>query len=276
MKIGLVTFASGDPIWRLASLRLRKQAKSTKRFTTIKVYTRHSVSKLADPSDLRFINSCSKGHGLWLWKPIIILDFLKKNPEIDIILYLDAGCEIRSNDKALEVLDHYFGLLADFQAVVFSMQHTEKLWSKKILVDELLPSPEILDSGQILGGIHLMRREFSLDFCNEWIRIMKMQDYRFLKSDLELETLNFKAHRHDQSIFSILIKQRENIKILESENEVYFSPSWKTGEGKPLWTSRKKSLVPSEGPFKFSKAIIFAERVISRIYRGLLSKTRKT
>ncbi len=46
-----------------------------------------------------FILKNKRGYGYWVWKPYLISKILKEINDNDILLYLDAGCELNVNGK---------------------------------------------------------------------------------------------------------------------------------------------------------------------------------
>ena len=63
------------------------------------------------PDDDRFDKSRldgTRGYGYWSWKPFIISKTLEKIDEGDILLYIDIGCELRSDgtQRFIEYLDY--------------------------------------------------------------------------------------------------------------------------------------------------------------------------
>ena len=267
MNIGLVTYASGDPIWHLAALRLKRQALATGRFTKISKYDYLKIIKIAPKEVIDFIKSNPRGGGYWIWKPIIILDFLKKNPEINAVFYMDSGCEINSNSESNKKLDELLLKASEYEIITFQMSHIEKLWSKNSLIQYMQVNSSVVESGQLLGGIHLMQRDFAINFCNRWLQIMIEDNMKFLSDDLDEELSYFMAHRHDQSIFSLLAKQSNNPLILDSDKEVYFEPYWQDYLNKPIWTARRKSLMSLTQNGIPARLWVFVERVISKMYR---------
>ena len=179
-KIGLVTFAAGDPIWRLAALRLAIQAKRSKRFSKISIYNRKSLLNICSEIEKQHLSKHKKGFGLWFWKPKIISDFLVVNPEIDIVVYLDAGCELNFNNDSRLIFEQYILELEKFDSIAFQMELVEKNWSHKELSDFLNSTREDLDSGQLVGGAHLMRREFAIQFCTKWETTILTENFKFL------------------------------------------------------------------------------------------------
>jgi hypothetical protein len=267
-KIGLVTFAAGDPIWRLAALRLAIQAKRSKRFSKISIYNKKSLLKICSEIEKQHSSEHKKGFGLWFWKPKIISDFLVVNPEIDIVVYLDAGCEFNFNNDSRLKFEQYILELEKFDSIAFQMELIEKNWSHKELSDFLNSTCEDLDSGQLVGGAHLMKRGFAIQFCAKWETTILAENFKFLiDSTNNLQIEGFKEHRHDQSIFSLLIKKENNVLIRDSLKEIYFEDFVRDGAIWPIWTSRNKSLISIKSPNHLSHMFKIIERVCSYFYR---------
>lgn len=267
-KIGLVTFAAGDPIWKLAALRLAIQAKRSKRFSKICVFDRKSLLNICSETEIQHFNKHEKGFGLWFWKPKIIIDFLLDNPEIDIVVYLDAGCELNFNNDSRIKFEEYLLDLYHFDAIVFQMELVEKNWSHKELTTFLDSTRDDLDSGQMVGGAHLMTRRFALKFCAKWEKTIQFENFKLLiDQDLNLQDSDFKAHRHDQSIFSLLVKKESNVKIRDSLKEIYFQDFVKNGAIWPIWTARNKSITSIQSTSFLSFSLKFLERIYSYFYR---------
>ncbi len=272
MAIALVTFSAGDPIWNLASLRLSLQARKSGVFTKIKRYSKRSLKEIVTHEDINFIKRTPKGYGLWIWKAAITIDFLEKNPNVDVILYLDAGCDFVYTEKSSAGWERYLHLLIEKDALVFQMTQVEVEWTKAEVVKQLKPDRNILESGQLIAGVYFMKREFALNFCKNWLKVMRQDDYSLLSEDFEAVKQNarFRMPRHDQSIFSILMKQLPNVIIRNTEKENMFNPYWERTQNWPIWTSRNKSIVPMYQKNFAAKSIRFYERVISKIRREAL------
>jgi hypothetical protein len=276
VTIALITFAAGDPIWNLASLRLSLQARKSGVFAKTKRYSKNSLRRILTQEDLNFIQRTPRGHGLWIWKAAITLDFLSKNPDVDVILYLDAGCDFVYTDKSLVAWRNYIRLLEKKDAIVFQMTQTEIEWTKAEVVQRMKPKENILESGQLIAGAYFMRREFAFEFCNNWLELMRHENYSLLSEEFNATIQNhrFRMPRHDQSIFSILMKNSPNVIIRDTEKENMFDPNWGRNQVWPIWTSRNKSIMPMYQTNLLAKCIRFLERIISKIYRELVRNKR--
>jgi hypothetical protein len=148
----------------------------------------------------------TKGGGYWLWKSYFIKMGLSEINEGEYLFYCDSGSRfIESIDKLVDSFDDKFGIMP------FELQSKEKHWTKRdcfilLKCDEF----DIIESKQILATFSLWKKtDFSIKFVEEWLQYA--QDERIL-TDIDNELgfpnyQNFVEHRHDQSIFSLLIKK---------------------------------------------------------------------
>jgi len=186
----------------------------------------------------RNILSQKKGNGYWLWKPY----FIKKSLELlnygDFLFYCDSGSYfIRPITPIVDI-----SLDTGQDIIPFENLHLEKVWTKRdafVLMD--CDSPEFSESRQRIAGYSLWKKSrFTMNFINELLNYS--QDERII-TDLENQCGNpnyseFKAHRHDQSIFSLLTK-KYNLKA-------YRNPSqWGNNKMYLYSTSKYKQLIVS-------------------------------
>jgi hypothetical protein len=212
------------------------------------MYSEKKLNQIISPEIEEFISAHRLGYGLWIWKPIVILDFLEKNPRCEAVLYLDAGCDFNSSDSAVRKWNEYLSHLKDYNAVVFQTIYPEESYTKKQLVKTIGNKNSDITTGQIQAGAFLMNRKYAIDFCKIWLDYMSGNNFKLLKneendSDSELYE-NYIDYRYDQSIFSLLVKRGQNVKILQASLESEFAPNWKTGLQFPILTSRNRSIVP--------------------------------
>jgi hypothetical protein len=269
VNIGLISFAGGDPMWKLARNRMRKQAIEAGIFTRIRIFSPSDLQKIAEIHDFDFISSNSRGFGYWIWKPILILDFLRKNPEIEAILYADTGCDLNFNENSKKTWERYLNLLGEHSGIAFKMELLENDWTKQEVFDYFPEFNAFRNTEQLLAGVFIMEREFAINFCEKWLKAMRTSNYFLLNDnfDKSIQHPTFIQHRHDQSIFSLLIKQNPGVLILDSFEEVYFEPDWTKGYNFPIWTSRNKSFVPLYETGYRSKIIRIGEKFLKKLLR---------
>ena len=149
----------------------------------------------------------ARGYGYWLWKPYFIDKTLQEVSEGDYVVYVDAGAAYVNNIKLLiDVMDR------DHQDVMcFCIDQVEKEWDKRdalILMDA--DEEKILNSNQICGGYIVVKKSpFSVGLIKQYLYYA--QDERIITDEPNVmgyeNYMEFKDHRHDQSIWSLLCKK---------------------------------------------------------------------
>ena len=159
--------------------------------------------KRAHRSMLRSI----RGAGYWLWKPYIALDALKNLKDGDTLIYSDAGIVfVHSVHPLIELMNEH-----SLDVMVFENGLSEKAYTKRdafVLMDS--DEPVYRHSMQRMSGLFLMRKStFAEKLAREWLAFA--EDPRILtdrENELGLpDHTDFVAHRHDQSILSLLTKK---------------------------------------------------------------------
>ena len=238
----------GDEKFSKSKKRLLKEAEEFGKFKTIKGY---------GPEDLpkgfikRFEDILKKprGGGYWLWRPMILLDSLKKIENNEFLVYLDAGCALNKQGEK-RFLD-YITLLdkSDYGILSFQMSgnngpgllEKEKWWSIKEIFNhfEVDIDGKEANSGQYLGGVFIMKKNKHLDqYMKSYIEsILKNPYYCTDKYNNQNQITEFRENRHEQSVSSILRKKIGSVVI--DGDESWFPPF---GQGKsleyPFWATR--------------------------------------
>ena len=151
------------------------------------------------------IFASSRGAGYWIWKPFVIYKTLLQLKDGDILMYSDVATEF------IAPLAPLFELTETQDIVPFTTGIPEFLYTKRdsfVLMG--LDDPKFSQSGQVLASFILFRRSiFSLNFVAEWLTYAS--DRRILTDDSNVMNISnypdFKDHRHDQSVLSLLIKK---------------------------------------------------------------------
>lgn len=166
-----------------------------------------STSTLNDlPADWREINgvtNTTKGLGHWKWKPFIILRRLRELADGEILLYVDRDLRLGHDLSALFCLGQN---AAKGMACFHQACYTERPWTSRELVTAAGAGPAELDSVQINGGLQVWRRSSAaLGLAEKYLEWTE----RFARdpADRSNEDQSFRAHRHDQSCFSLLAKK---------------------------------------------------------------------
>lgn len=157
----------------------------------------------------QYILSQSRGAGYWIWKPYIILKTFESLENGDCVLYSDAGLKVIDN------LNPLFDLMAShpndgkiiFRVPWIGAQHIAKMWTKKdcFVLTECNES-KYWNAPMTNGAVSLWEKnDYNIEFLKEWQRYLR--DPRIVSDDFNMCGVNFpefKDHRHDQSVLSIL------------------------------------------------------------------------
>ena len=126
----------------------------------------------------------------------------------DILLYLDCGCEldIRNRMKIAEM----FHLVNKYKLITSSKQ-IELRWNKMDLLVELqmLQNEYLITPQKQAGAIVLLVCDETRKLVKDWYNIACLNKYHFIDDTPSIrQNINgFNEHRHDQSIFSLLVKK---------------------------------------------------------------------
>jgi hypothetical protein len=166
----------------------------------------------------------TRGYGYWCWKPQVILQAFDQMSDGDLLQYTDTGCHLNPNgkDRLLEYFDYtenYHKGLLIFKTVRPTQplddgrplpEWTESMWCKGDVLDyfNVRDRQDICDTPTTGAGIiFFQKNEFTVDFVNRWLNIIK-ENFNLIDDSPSVSpnSENFIDHRHDQSLFSILCK----------------------------------------------------------------------
>lgn len=237
--IHLITY--GDKKYEKSKQRLYNEAKNTNWFNSITLYGPENLDN-DFKNKFNDILNMPRGAGYWIWKSYIIKKKLNEINDNDILIYLDAGCSI--NKKGKKRLDEYVDMLNKNGEGIISFQtaHLEKKYTTKEIFSyfDIDINSNIANSGQILGGIRIMKKNDNL------IKLINLEektlyDNKLLFTDYynNNQYTFFIDNRHEQSIFSIIRKIHGSILL---KDETWFGiNSFGNQESLkyPFWATRK-------------------------------------
>ena len=206
MKLKIISFGSNDEYINLAE----------KTVQSIKNLYCESETKVFKPKDLpdeinNYAKLYSRGYGYWIWKPYIIKEALRKINKNDILLYLDGRSGLRKTGEPGRWLDDFM-LENRFDIACWQMIHKEMSWTNGDIISSfnLDLNSELVKTGQFAATFHAWRKNIrSIDFLNEWLNFLLKN--REICRDEVSQNLNHKkfiGNRHDQSVFSLMIKTK--------------------------------------------------------------------
>ena len=195
------------------------EASDSKFFSALHVYTHFDLeSKFRERHD-SFISNAVRGCGYWIYKAQLSLEVLERMQDTDVLFFADCGCKFAANNTASVhiyrdlVLKCYF---SDFGMLSFQTKLVEQAWTKMDTLSALDASIGVRRSGQLLGGLWCSRKTAdNVRLLKAWLFWMLSDDHHFVDDSPSRRRNHptFVEHRHDQSIFSILRKQRGSILV---------------------------------------------------------------
>lgn len=206
--INFVTFASHDNYIE-AGERLINQANNLQIFDNIKLFNFDNLKDddLFWKQHKDFIKNNPRGFGYWIWKPYILMKTIEQMKDNDILLYLDAGCEIDISEKdyfkeCLEIVKK------DYIVGTLGKTNVEESCKMDLLLLLDMNYNKFLKTKMHQAGANLfLICDKTRKLINEWYNLCcnyhLINDDQSLNKNLEL----YKEHRHDQSIYSLLTKK---------------------------------------------------------------------
>ena len=179
-----------------------------------------------------------RGAGYWLWKPYIVKKTLMQISEGDFLFYADsASVFIGSIDPLIEKIKEINKDIMPFSPDTESRNKQTAVTKRDTFIIMNCDSPEYTNSLQIGAAFFLIRKtKNSVKIINEWLKYSR--DERAI-TDIPNQCgkenyPDFKYHRHDQSIWSLVCK-KHNISDI-----AYFS--WITKEGDRKFPERNSDI----------------------------------
>lgn len=212
MNLHLVYF--GDNNFSLGKNRIKKQAKNFGIFKSIIEFGEKDLEnnsfweQYAQPMMLPRSGMPGRYYAYYACKPYFILKALERIPKNDVLLYVDSGCELNKN--GLEKLQQYYEECVQTEGVFFTLDLPETQWTKMDTYRRIVGNnDEYLMTRQIISTISFLKNtEMVCDLVQKWIDICVEENGRYL-DDSPSQLLNdqiFRENRHDQSIWSLLLK----------------------------------------------------------------------
>lgn len=207
-------------------------------FCSVDVFSPSDLSDEFRQSRSRLICRHKRGHGLWCWKPEVILRKLCLMRPDDWLCYLDAGCSL--NIEGRNRFSEYLDIAADSPVpwLAFSLTHPVGAYTKRDLLRALgADTGEMRKRAMLVAGVHFVRAaEVTIGLASRWQELMGCE--RLIDDSQSAdEHPGFIEHRHDQSVFSLLAIEQG---VTTLPDETYFEPDWDAHRDKPIHARRWK------------------------------------
>ena len=214
MKLHLTYF--GDNNFSLGKNRIRKQAENFGVFETIQEFGESDLEdnlfweQYAKPMMNPRIGMPRRYYGYYACKPYFILKALENIPEDDVLLYVDSGCELNKN--GLEKLKQYYEECLETEGVFFTLDLPEIQWTKMDTYRRINgDNNDYMLTRQIIATSFFVKNTPMIkELIQEWINIGVENKGHYLNdspSNLPNDEI-FRENRHDQSIWSLLLKKK--------------------------------------------------------------------
>jgi hypothetical protein len=233
MTVHLISFASGLPDNQEIVARFERQANECP-FIDQCIVVSDDGNTLYDSFYKEFgdfVKLNPRGYGFWIWKPYIILSYIKKLSHGDVLLYCDIGCELSMAGH--KKFDAYIELIEEKEILAFSTlnRQPEYFWCKKELLEFFNLPNFLIEQEQVAATFFMIKvSDFSSSFVSQWLEIAKSNNFNYINDQCaDGQAPEFIEHRHDQSIFSLLIK-KYGISIIRERSYfppiLYYKNSW--------------------------------------------------
>ncbi|MBM7618581.1 hypothetical protein JOC95_000423 [Bacillus tianshenii] len=240
MKI-LINYA--DKNFKKQQKKNTQTAKSVGNFDRVIEYGPESIDKNFYDKHADFITNSRKGNGYWLWKPYILYKTLMEEAaEGDYVFYCDSGSFfVNSVDLIIQELDK-----VNQDIFLTETPLIEYQWTKKECFIKLGCLNESYQySNQVQAGFILVKKTSqSVKFISNYLDWCS--DYSILNDEMNTNiNKDLIAHRHDQSILSLLAK-KENLMLFRDISQYGRRPWQYTSPGREyLIKSYNNSKYPS-------------------------------
>lgn len=222
-QIIAMSFGGDSKNYHDAVSRISNELIETKVFNKVLKYTDEKLK-----SDFEFwnkhkdfIENNKRGYGYWLWKSYLIWKTLESMNDNDILFYLDSGCEVVNNHDTRNKLLSIANNCDKYNILYTSSGYLEKVWTKMDLFNYMnLMNDTILNSIQHQAGILIIKKtKITLDFVKDWYNHACNYNLINDKPSIIKNDDSFSENRHDQSVFSLLLKT-DKYSTLNTKNNI--------------------------------------------------------
>jgi hypothetical protein len=241
MNIHLISFGAPFHIFSKAHQRVLQNAKNFGEFSTINLFSENNILDFC-PEIIPYTNFLlsTRGYGYWMWKSFLISKFMKSVPDNDLICYTDIGCTF--NIEGVHRFREYCSLTSEHGSLCFDLGHLERVYTKMDTYKKIFPETlDHLNTGQRCATSFFLKNDQENRNIIEKIKEISIENNHYYITDFPSQELNheeFKEHRHDQSIFSLMSKK---YKFYCIPDETYWAPDWNVnGINYPIWATRNK------------------------------------
>ena len=171
------------------------------------IYKKESIDSNFKEKNKKIMES-TRGGGYWLWKPYIINETLKTINDNDILFYLDSKYYFIEDFDEL-----YSDYMKNNDVLVWKNKPNEPIWyMKQFCKMDVILKYDMYDkifnesAPDCWGGAIMVKKtNNTVKFINEWLDMCCVYEDITDSVSKNPESKEFKEHRHDQSMLSILL-----------------------------------------------------------------------
>lgn len=208
-----LTFGGGKRNFVEAAKRLEIEAKDTQIFDTVICYFDKDLLKFKDfwEKHGQFINENPRLYGYAIWKPFLILHVLEKMNYGDKLFYADAGCQFDLDCENPKLLYEELLFCSKGQDVIATYSNSDRNMNKRdIIVQMNMTEHPLVNGPQIQTTTFILKKtERVMEFVRHWYGLCC--DYHLIDDSPSItpNTSDYDEHRHEQSVFSLLLKKMD-------------------------------------------------------------------
>jgi len=273
-RIFLVTFGGGSRSYIQAATRLLKTAKSIPEFCGGVALSPTDIWPDSTEVERQLMMRHKRLFGLGCWKPQVISSGLAAAPEGSLVLYLDAGCEVWDDrfppgsasqsaswsnlTSQLDPSDIVCDTVGGFGVKRYGA--AERTWTKPCVMDYINPDGDPNLPQAQSGVIGFRNTDRSAEFVRTWRELVQVDQGALLTDLTEPESRpdGFVEHRHDQSVFSCLLRASGLAPSVLTTTRL-------SASAVPVWTARNNCRISHFSPVgRVPHAIPAAVRLAER------------
>jgi len=213
-KIVFLSFSSTNG-YTQSRQRIAQEAKDSKWFDEIIICTEHDLPFEVKNKYLP-VWYWQQGFGYYAWKGMIVEKIMKERlQDDDILVYIDTGCQINYQFGAKR-FHEYIDMCRKGENVSIELPYLEKWYTKRATLEKF--DPAFAETNQTLSGIFFIRKTPNMmKMVEEWSQLSDKTILIDNSLSANGEDPTFRAHRHDQSLLSLLRKKYGSVVVPQDE-----------------------------------------------------------
>jgi len=210
MRKIFITFGGPTENFHKAVDRICQQAKDFGLFDEVIGYTDADLKNDTEfwEKNGEFVERYKRGYGYWIWKSYINYKTISRIEEGDIVVYADSGCLLRI--EYIQRMREYFDIVTNSAKGIIGMTlcFHERHWNKMDTFAGVGGEEFFNDDYQVVATTVIYKKcENTLSLIEKWYNTCCNHHMISDAPSVLPNAPDFIEHRHDQSVFSLLMKK---------------------------------------------------------------------